>query len=416
MYTDKTYFIKTFGCQANIADSGLMGGILEALGWRKFKPCGDKVCDEASNKDAELEEALANVDLLIINSCSVRQKSEDKVYGMGKAVKKVLADTGKKPYIVLAGCMVGSATGERRRSELSDLKRKVPWVDSFVSPSEIFSLPNILKSSKRLDINAIETVIDHRMVSEIDGAVEGRVAKNNKNYVYVNISTGCDNFCSYCVVPYARGREVSRPREDILRDIRRLMARGYTRIMLCGQNVNSWGLELEEKMKIRAGESKKTPFVDLLGEVSQLSDLEELAFVSSNPFDFTRELVDILKHPKMSKYLHIAVQSGSDEVLRRMNRRHSAQEFEKLVDDIRGVVPGIELGTDIIVGFPGETRSQFMDTVKLVKKIKFKVVFISMYSPRKGTLAERLYPDDVPLKEKKWRHAYLTKVWRESLK
>lgn len=398
-----------------MADSGIMGGILEALGWERFVPAKSEIDGKAVNEDAELEEALTNVDLLIINSCSVRQKSEDKVYGMGKMVKKVLAEKGKKPVIILAGCMVGSAVGERKRFELIDLKKKMPWVDEFISPAEIFTLPNLLHSGKKLDAEMIHPVVDYHLERESED-VGQESTKSTKKFAYVNISTGCDNFCSYCVVPYARGKEISRAKEIILREVRSLLDRGYTQIMLCGQNVNSWGLEAEEKMKIRAGESRYTPFADLLKEVSQIPKLEELAFISSNPFDFTQELVDALKLPRMSKYLHIAVQSGNDGVLKKMNRRHTSQEFISLINAIKRAVPDIELGTDIIVGFPGETREQFMDTVTLFKKIKFRVAFISMYSARKGTLAERLYVDDVPLKEKKWRHAYLTKVWRESLK
>jgi len=415
MYIAKKYHIKTFGCQANMADSGTMGGILEALGWERFVPSRNGIDGKAVNEDAELEEVLTNVDLLIINSCSVRQKSEDKVYGMGKMVKKVLAEKGKKPVIILAGCMVGSAVGERKRFEPVDLKKKMPWVDEFISPAEIFTLPNILQSAKKLDAEKIHPVVDYHLERESEDVGQGSI-KSNKNFAYVNISTGCDNFCSYCVVPYARGKEISRPKEVILREVKNLLDRGYTRVMLCGQNVNSWGLGAEEKMKIRAGEIRQTPFVDLLKEVRQLPNLEELAFISSNPFDFTQELVDALKLPKMSKYLHIAVQSGNDAVLKKMNRRHTAQEFTNLVDAIRRAVPDIELGTDAIVGFPTETREQFMDTVALFKKVKFRIAFISMYSARKGTLAEKLYVDDVPLKEKKWRHAYLTRVWRESLK
>lgn len=387
----KRYYIKTFGCQANLADSGTMGGILEALWFERFVPKDGK-------DDAVLEEVLRNVGLLIINTCSVRQKSEDKVYGMGKMVKKVLADSGKKPLIILSGCMVGSAVGERKRLELGELKKKMPWVDAYISPADIHNLPNVLSFSKKVDLK------------EIIPVVEG------EDFAYVNISTGCDNFCSYCVVPYARGKEVSRSRDDIVRDVKNLIDRGYKRIMLCGQNVNSWGLGMEKKFKIRSGDSKKTPFADLLREVQVLDGLEDLAFISSNPFDFTKELIEVLKLPKMSKYLHIAVQSGNNEVLKKMNRRHTVEEFISLVRDIEEAVPDIELGTDIIVGFPGETGEQFMDTVDLFKKVKFKVAFISIYSPRKGTPAEKFYKDDVSLKEKKWRHAYLTKVWREGLK
>lgn len=394
----KKYYIKIFGCQANLADSATMAGILESLGWERFIP---KV---AKNEDAELEEVLGSVDLLIINTCSVRQKSEDKVYGMGKMVKKVLADSGKKPLIILSGCMVGSATGERKRLELDELKKKMPWVDMYISsPNDVRNLFEewAARSGPR---------------DENVAAPFPYVPQDSGDYAYVNISTGCDNFCSYCVVPYARGKETSRSRQDIVCDVKNLVARGYPRIMLCGQNVNSWGLTTKEKMRIRSGESRPTPFVDLLKEIHELSGLEELAFISSNPFDFTKELVDVLRLPKMSKYLHIAVQSGNNEVLKRMNRRHTVEEFINLVRDVKKAVPDIELGTDIIVGFPGETRKAFMDTVDLFKKVKFKVAFISIYSPRKGTVAERLYKDDIDRKEKKWRHSYLTKIWRESLK
>ena len=392
MKASKIYYIKTFGCQANIADSGTMGGILEALGWESFFP------RPAKNEDAELEEVLKNVNLLIINTCSVRQKSEDKVYGMGKMIKKVLAETGKKPTIVLSGCMVGSAVGERRRFDLEYLKKKMPWIDAYISPSDIHTLPTVLRATKKVYLKNINPVV------------------GNDDFAYVNISTGCDNFCSYCVVPYSRGKEVSRGKEDIVRDIKKLIDRGYTRIMLCGQNVNSWGLTIKEKLKLRAGESRPTPFVELLKEIHELKGLTELAFISSNPFDFTKELIDVLRLPKMCKYLHIAVQSGNNEVLMKMNRRHTVGEFISLVRNIEKAVPDIELGTDIIVGFPGETREQFMDTVDLFKKVNFKVAFISIYSPRKGTQSEKMFKEDVDRREKKWRHAYLTKVWRESMK
>ncbi len=392
MDSAKRYYIKTFGCQANLADSGTMGGILEALGYERFAPTVDE------KEDLVLEEVLRNVGLLIINTCSVRQKSEDKVYGMGKMVKRVFNDVGKKPTIILSGCMVGSAMGERKRFELDTLKKKMPWVDDWIGTTDIAVLPNILLESKKVDLK------------EISPTVEAG------DFAYVNISTGCDNFCSYCVVPYARGKEISRQREDIVRDVENLIDRGYKRIMLCGQNVNSWGLGTKEKFNLRSGESKKTPFADLLREVQSLDGLEELAFISSNPFDFTQELIKVLPLPKMSKYLHIAVQSGNNEVLKKMNRRHTVEEFIRLVRAIEKAVPDIELGTDIIVGFPGETREQFMDTVGLFKTIKFKVAFISIYSPRQGTPAEKFYQDDVSHTEKKWRHAYLTKVWRERLK
>jgi tRNA-2-methylthio-N6-dimethylallyladenosine synthase len=233
-------------------------------------------------------------------------------------------------------------------------------------------------------------------------------------HAFVNISNGCDNFCTFCVVPYARGREVSRSEEDILKEVQHLAGRGFKEITLCGQNVNSWGLGTKEKFEVRTGSDQRLPFANLLRKIHGLEEIEKISFISSNPFDFTADLIETVKLPKISRYLHIAVQSGNNDVLKRMNRRHTVEEFEDLVNRIKKARPDAEFGTDIIVGFPGETEGQFMDTVKLFERIKFHVAYISIYSPRKGTPAERFFPDDVPLKEKKRRHAHLTKVWRES--
>ena len=394
VFTPGTYYIKTYGCQANIADSNKIAGILESKGFERFVPPETKTEGEA------LEKALRQVDLFIINTCSVRQKSEDKAYGIGKLVKKIGASDEedvensdgkrpKKPFIILAGCVVGSATGERKRTELAQLKRKTPWVDAYVGPLEI---------TQEFDLNAITSVIE------------------SPAQAFVNISQGCDNFCTYCVVPYARGPEVSRGEEEIVGEVKNLVGRGFKKTTLCGQNVNSWGLSPKGKFKIRAGSDQKLPFADLLRKIHKITGLEEIEFISSNPFDFTQDLIDTVALPKISNYLHIAVQSGNNDVLKRMNRRHTVKDFLNLVEKIKKVKSKVELGTDIIVGFPGETREQFMDTVALFEKVVFKVAYISMYSVRQGTAAAKLYEDDVPLTEKKWRHAYLTGKWKESLK
>lgn len=238
--------------------------------------------------------------------------------------------------------------------------------------------------------------------------------QSNKTQAFVNISYGCDNFCTFCVVPYARGKEISRSESEILKEIKHLTQRGYKQVMLCGQNVNSWGLDATEKFSIRTGSNQKLPFAELLRKVAALEEIEKIDFISSNPFDFTQDLIDVLKTPKISNYLHIAVQSGNNEVLKKMNRRHTIEEFYTLIEKIKLVKPNIELGTDIIVGFPGETEEQFEDTVKLFEKITFNVAFISIYSPRKGTPAEKFYKDDIPLKEKRRRHERLTKIWKSS--
>lgn len=399
-YVPKKYSIKTFGCQANIADSNSIAGVLEALGYEELALPNFKTEKE------EFAFVLANVDLYIINTCSVRQKSEDKVYGIGKAIKQVLVTSGQKPFIVLAGCMVGSVTGDRQRYALDELKKKTPWVDLYVNPHQIYELPKLLQQSGVLTAWATNNLDSAKIDAKLD----------SPEHVFVNISYGCDNFCTYCVVPYARGPEVSRSEEEILKEIQHRISQGITQVTLCGQNVNSWGLSPTEKFEIRTGSDQKLPFAALLRKTHALPQIESISFISSNPFDFTQDLIDAVALPKISNYIHIAVQSGNNEVLKKMNRRHTVEDFISLAGKLRKVKPNLEIGTDIIVGFPGETREQFMDTVALFNKLPFAVAFISMYSARKGTPAAKFYKDDVSRDEKKYRHAYLTKVWKASKK
>lgn len=376
-YQPKTYFIQTYGCQANIADSNKIRAILDVLGYEEVNRVED--CN-----------------VYIINTCSVRQKSDDKAYGLGKKIKK-LRDLGKDITVVMAGCVVGSALGERKRYELSELKHHTSWVDIYISSLEINKLPDLL-GYRGIDIDNI-------------------VPKVGDTHAYVNISNGCDNFCTYCVVPYARGREVHRSKDEILAEIRALVELGVSSVTLCGQNVNSWGLSGENRKNVRIGSSgvgQKLPFTSLLGEIHRVSGIEHIEFISSNPFDFTQDLVDIFKLPKISNYLHIAAQSGNNDILRMMNRNHTVEEFMDLINRLREVRPDLEIGTDVIVGFCGESREQFLDTVKLFRSVKFAVAFISMYSPRKGTVAYNKYEDNVSLDEKKYRHSYLTRVWKET--
>lgn len=402
----KYYYIKTYGCQANIADSIKMGDMLENTGFEFYFP------KNTTTETEELKEVLENVDILIINTCSVRQKSEDKAYGLGKVILETKRKNDVKgnkdakarvPFIIMSGCVVGSATGDRKLSDIYLLSKKTPWVDLYISPSEI---PMLL--SKITETN-------QKLLTESDlPKVSSLKSFNRIDYGYVNISTGCDNFCSYCVVPYSRGKEISRTKDEILSDVTRLVKQGYKNIMLLGQNVNSWGLSPSEKLDVRIGKDIPTPFADLLTKVHEVPELERLSFMSSNPFDFTKALIDVLSLPKLDRYLHIAVQSGNNEILKKMNRRHTVEEFISLVNTIKKKVPEMSFGTDIIVGFPGETKEQFMDTVELFRKIRFDVAYISKYSPRKGTTAQKLFIDDVSPSEKSRRHVYLTKVWKQS--
>lgn len=393
----KKYFIKTYGCQANIADSAKISGLLDLLGFSGL------VVPGFTTEREELSFILSHSDIFVINSCSVRQKSEDKVYGIGKVVKEVMGKVNRKPFIILSGCVVGSAFGDRKRYELKELQKKVGWVDLFLDSLSVAFLPMFLVEAGFLPkkIGNMESVVPKMDISD-------------PKHAYVNISTGCDNFCTYCVVPYSRGKEISRTEAQIFEEINSLVKKGARYITLCGQNVNSWGLGLQEKFKIRSGSKKKLPLVSLLKKVHEIDGVKKMDFISSNPFDFTNDLVETLKLPKMSNYIHIAVQSGNNKILKAMNRRHTVEEFIRLIAKIRKTRPGIEIGTDIIVGFPGETEKQFMDTVKMVKKLKFNVAFISMYSSRKGTIAQKNLKDSIAREEKKKRLAYITKVWKDS--
>jgi tRNA-2-methylthio-N6-dimethylallyladenosine synthase len=384
-YSPQKYYITTFGCQANEADSNTMAGILEALGF-------------------ERTDSMEESDIYIVNTCSVRQKSEDKAYGIGKELKELTDDGKETPFVVMAGCMVGSVTGERQRYAFEELKKRTPWVQEYINPHQIMNLPEILFKNGLISEWAIQKFNPEKVYGS---------QKDNK-HVFINISTGCDNFCAFCVVPYSRGAEKSRSKEEIIREIQHYLLRGYTDFTLCAQNVNSWGLSMVDKFDIRSGSDQKLPFAELLREIHNLEGVEKIDFLSSNPFDFTSDLIDVFKLPKISNYLHMAVQSGNNEVLKRMNRRHTIEDFYTLIERIRLAKPDLEIGTDIIVGFPGETEEEFLDTIKLFEKVKFNVAFISIYSPRKGTPSEKHMNDDVPLSEKKSRHARLMKVWQET--
>lgn len=394
----KNYYIKTFGCQANVADSNTMAGILEALGFEPYIPA---VKEAVTHEKEFMLENLPRVDLLIVNTCSVRQKSEDKVYGIGKFIKQLKEEGRHLPYVVMSGCMVGSVTGDRNRFSFDELKKKTPWVDLYINPSQIWDLPNYLNKNG---------VLSDWALSQFDPEVAKPKTDGGK-HAFVNVSYGCDNFCTFCVVPYSRGKEVSRSAEEIIKEIKHHMLRGIEEFTLCGQNVNSWGLTVSKKFKIRAGSAQKLPFAALLRTLCAEEGVRRLSFISSNPFDFTEDLIDAIKHPKISRQLHIAVQSGNNEILKKMNRRHTVEEFISLVGKILAARPDIELGTDAIVGFPGETREQFMDTVKLFEQIPFKIAYMSLYSSRKGTSAGKNLTDDVSLKEKKWRYSLLEKTW-----
>lgn len=344
----KTYFIVTFGCQMNRIESGNYNQIFQNAGLKPTK---------------KLEAA----DIVLVNSCSVRQSAEDRVYGLGIKLKNITP----KPIIILTGCMVGSATGERTRFNLDYLKKKASFVDYFVDKDKLPSfLEKLLKVEGCIPTDLVPTCCNL-------GRMEG---------YGVPIMTGCNNFCSYCVVPYARGREIYHPQEEIIKNVQNLIKDGHTKIILLGQNVNSY-----------------PNFPQLLKKVHDLPGLEEVGFMTANPWNFPDKLIDALTLPRVSKYLHLPVQSGNDEILVKMGRAYTLNQYFNLVKRIREKTPGIELGTDIIVGFPGETEKQFQDTLNLCKQVGFGQIYVSKYSPRVGTKAMG-YENNVTLEEKKRRY------------
>lgn len=349
-----SYFIVTFGCQMNKADSEKIAF------W-----CAEQGFLKAKTKN--------QADLIIINTCSVRQSAEDRVVGL--VIN--LCRQKNKPKIIVTGCML--------RYPPEKLKAILPGVDKFIKLKDLVKdLPALRKKQK---------------------------------HAWVTIMEGCNNFCSYCVVPYARGREISRPLEEIIGEVEALTKQGFSHITLLGQNVNSYGKNEKLKVqneklqiKIKNLEKKfKNNFAILLILLNDIERLEKTSFLTSNPHDLTDEIIQVLKLPKIDRYLHLAVQSGDDEILQKMNRKYTRKKFIALINKIRKEIPGIQIGTDIIVGFPGETEKQFQNTVSLCRLVKFKVAYIARYSPRPQTAAFKL-KDNVPALEKKRRWQILDKL------
>lgn len=360
MTKQKSYFIKTYGCQANKADSERIAAGLEKKGYK-----------ETSN--------IKEADLVIINSCSVRQSAEDRIGGLVKNLSLQRKKTGKPEKIILTGCTLYHG--------IPWLKKRFKNIDDFVPTSK---LVNLKITPKRED--------------KIPPSHKASTGK----HAWVPIMEGCNNFCSYCVVPYARGREVSGPFEEIVCEVEKLAKQGYKEITLLGQNVNSFGNDFSQKEKMRlrkklSGSNHLTKiFALLLARLHQIPGIEKISFITSNPWDLSGDIVEAMSLSKIDRYLHLAVQSGDDEILKRMNRPYTAKQYIRLVEKIRQKIPKIKIGTDIIVGFPGETKKQFQNTLVLCKKVGFEKAYVAMYSPRPGTAAYKM-EDDIPYEEKKRR-------------
>ncbi|MDY3903591.1 MAG: tRNA (N6-isopentenyl adenosine(37)-C2)-methylthiotransferase MiaB [Candidatus Enteromonas sp.] len=364
----KKYVIKTFGCQANVRDEEILSGYLEKAGFIK------------TDNDRE-------ADLAIINTCAVRENAEEKVYGeIGKF--KVNKTNNKDFILCVCGCMM------QEEGSADYIMKTYPHV------SLVFGTHNV---NKILDLLEEKIARNKKLVDVYSFA--GDVIENLPSVrldpykAYVNITYGCDKFCTYCIVPYTRGRERSRKLEEIVNECKELVAKGYQEITLLGQNVNSYGKDFHDG----------TNFSKVLEEVAKLG-IPRLRFMTSHPWDFSNDMLEIIaKYPNIMKCIHLPVQSGSTSVLRLMGRRYSREEYLDLVDRIRKTIPGVALTTDIIVGFPNETEEEFEDTLTLCEKVQYDSAFTFIYSPRKGTPAAKMI-DNVSDKEKHDRFVRLVKV------
>ena len=312
---------------------------------------------------------INEADVIVINTCSVRESAENRVFGLINNIIHNKSYIIHKPKVILTGCMVGSARGERRRYSIAELKRRLPHVDEFLTLQELIGKDKVPPKRQK------------------------------KNSAFVSIMEGCNHFCTYCVVPYARGQEISRPFEEIVCEVKELARRGYQEITLLGQNVNSYGKGLKPE---------KT-FADLLTCLHQIKGLKKISFITSNPWDFTNDIIEAMTFPKVDHTLHLPVQSGDDKILKKMNRSYTTKQYLNLINKIRKKIPKIKFTTDIIVGFPSETPKAFQNTIKLCKKVGFIKAYIAKYSPRPGTSAHHL-KDNIPPDEKKRRWQVLNQL------
>lgn len=344
----------TFGCQMNAKDSEKLLGILENIGF---------VATESEDAD-----------FIIYNTCTVRENANLKVYGRLGYLKN---KKKKNPnmMIALCGCMM------QEPEVVSKIKESYRFVDLIFGTHNIYKLAELLY--QRLNENKM--VID--ILDGTDNIVEDLPAERKYSFkAGVNIMFGCNNFCTYCIVPYVRGRERSRNPKDIIREIEALVADGVVEVMLLGQNVNSYGKNLEEKIT----------FARLLQEVEKIEGLERIRFMTSHPKDLSDELIEVMKNSKkICNHMHLPVQSGSDRILNRMNRKYTKEHYLNLVNKLKESIPNISLTTDIIVGFPGETEEDFLETLDLVEKVGYDTAYTFIYSKRTGTPAAKM-EDQVP--------------------
>ena len=372
----KNYFIKTYGCQMNVHESEKLAGMLQSLGYTS--------CDKEEDAD-----------VIVFNTCCIRDGAETKIFGNIGALKN-LKKKNKNLIIAVCGCMT------QQKERVAQIKDKYPYVNI------VFGTHNLNEFKEYMQ----QYLLNHKNVYEVwdqEKAIDEDVEMYRTSgwNAWVNIMYGCNNFCSYCIVPYVRGRERSRNMLDIHKEVEHLVQQGYKIITLLGQNVNSYGNDIDDK---------NITFANLLKDLCTIPGDFRIKFMSSHPKDLTDEVIDVIAtNKKMSKAVHLPVQSGSNAILKAMNRKYTIEHYLELVDKLRHKIPNCRITTDIIVGFPGETEEDFAMTYDLVKKVRYSGVFAFMYSPRKGTVAASM-DHQIPQEEKNRRVNKLLALSKQIIK
>ena len=361
IYKGKKYFLRTYGCQMNVHDSEEIKYYLESLGY-------------------EAVDELELADIVVLNTCAIRENAKDKVFGyLGrcKHLKKEKPDL----IIAVAGCLM------QKPNEIEEIHNRHKYIDIIIGTHNLNELPNLIEEANNKKIQNIEVYSNSDVVFE-----NVKYNRDSKISAWINIIYGCDKFCTYCIVPFTRGRERSRKMEEVLEEVRDLKEQGYIEVTLLGQNVNAYGKDL----------NLGYDFATLLEEVAKIG-IPRIRFVTSHPWNFTDKMVDVIaKYDNVMPYVHLPIQSGSDDILRKMNRKYTIDEYKKLFDQIKSKVKNVAITTDIIVGFPNETDEDFEKTLDIVNYCKFDGAYTFIFSPREGTAAARM-EDKVSMEVKEKR-------------
>ncbi len=359
-FKDQKYYLRTYGCQMNVHDSEEISARLESLG---FTSCND----------------ITDADIVILNTCAIRENAHDKLYGFLGRCKHEKEKNNPHLIIGICGCMA------QEENVVNELMTKHPYVDIVFGTHNIHELQDLIL--KRHEKQTIE-------VLSCEGNVYENIPYKRDSHIkaWVNIQYGCDKFCTYCIVPYTRGKQRSRKSSEIIKEVEHLVANGYQEVTLLGQNVNAYGKDIAEEIN----------FADLLASIAK-TNIPRLRFVTSHPWDFTDEMIDtIASYDNIMPYIHLPLQSGSSDILRKMGRRYTQEEYLALFKKIKEKIPNCAITTDIIVGFPNETEADFQSTLDVVNTCQFDSAFTFIYSPREGTPAAKI-EDHISVSEKEQR-------------